>query len=58
MLGVCLTRQRPNKPLFARMGHLFGFVSVPHASFAFADRRGPGLKRKVSALLAIKKVQG
>ncbi len=41
MLGIRLTGRTPNKPLFARMGYLFEFASVPHASFAC--RCGPRL---------------
>ncbi len=43
MLGVCLTRQMPNKPLFACTVHLFGFVSVLHTAFVFVYWCGPGL---------------
>ncbi len=44
ILGIRLTRRMPNKPFFARMGHSFGFASVPHASFTFAYRCGPDLR--------------
>ncbi len=55
MLDLRLTRQMTNKPHFARMGHSFGFVLVPHASFAFAYRCGTGFTKNFGEIVRTSK---